>query len=473
MHRLRNKLILAFVAATLPPLVLTFFLSRSLLEQSLDLAPLQELDELSQTLQRTGRELYQRSCDVLKNEAAAGRVTPERFLATTRDSWPSSVEEFAESSDAERFSASGNRLEYYRRDGDGVLVYSKLMDGGGMQRLAESYKQARGVVEASRSRDLRRGFTYTLALIAIVMWTGALALLVYWAHRISRPIQQLTRALGAVAGGDLSARVEAAGGSDEIGAAIAAFHHMAAQLKQSRDRLVLVTRLSSWQALARKMAHEVKNSLTPIRLTMEEIAARRPSGDNFLEQASQIVVEEVVSLEKRVRAFSEFAAEPPVSLVTMDVNAVALERIALLRGGHPDLRYDTRLESGMAVGDPDLVKGVLTNLLENAAAAAGPGGIVLLQTRNAGGSVEIEVHDSGPGLSPQARLTLFEPSISFKKGGMGLGLSIAHKSALLCGGELAPIDSLLPGAAFRLTLPMAPAASENKSLHVQEAHPHR
>ena len=95
-------------------------------------------------------------------------------------------------------------------------------------------------------------------------------------------------------------------------------------LRSGQERLVNVTRLASWQTLARKMAHEVKNSLTPIRLTMEEILARRGERDErFLEQASQIVVDEVVTLEKRVRAFSQFASEPPVQLAAVDVNALA------------------------------------------------------------------------------------------------------------------------------------------------------
>ena len=97
----------------------------------------------------------------------------------------------------------------------------------------------------------------------------------------------------------------------------------------------------------------------------------------------------------------------------------------------------------------DLVKGILTNLLENAAEAAGPGGTVLAVThRTASHVVLIEVHDSGPGLSDEARATLFEPTITFKKHGMGLGLSIARKNALLSGGDIALVDGELGGAAF-------------------------
>ena len=230
---------------------------------------------------------------------------------------------------------------------------------------------------------------------------------------------------------------------------------MAGQLQQARERLIHLTRLATWQALARKMAHEVKNSLTPIRLTVEEIVSRRGAVDDaFLEQASQIVADEVNTLERRVRAFSEFASEPPVVPAEIDVNAILEERVCLLKSAHPEVAYQLRLapDHPRAIADADLIKGVLTNLLENAAEAAQPGGVVMASTAVAGEILSIEVHDSGPGLSAQARSTLFEPSISLKKGHMGLGLSIARRSALLCGGDLQLLEGELGGAAFRLSL---------------------
>jgi C4-dicarboxylate-specific signal transduction histidine kinase len=101
----------------------------------------------------------------------------------------------------------------------------------------------------------------------------------------------------------------------------------------------------------------------------------------------------------------------------------------------------------------DMVKGILTNLLENAADAAGPRGSVVATTRLLGDQVAIEVHDSGPGLGPDASRTLFEPTITFKKHGMGLGLSIARKNALLSGGDITLVTGELGGAAFRVLLP--------------------
>jgi nitrogen fixation/metabolism regulation signal transduction histidine kinase len=273
---------------------------------------------------------------------------------------------------------------------------------------------------------------------------------------VSRPIQQLTAALTDFAGGDWSRRLPPAASRDEVGRAVDAFNHMAQELEENRDRVVHLARLASWQSLARKTAHELKNSLTPIRLTVEEMLARQPPGERaFMEQAAQIVVSEIESLERRVRAFSDFASEPDVHPEALDVNALVSERVALLRPAHPGVRYDVRLaESGARVhASPDLVNGILTNLLQNAAEAAGSGGAVMIRTRREESRVHVEVHDSGPGLSDEVSATLFEPTISFKKHGMGLGLSIAKKNALLSAGDITPIPGELGGAAFRVTLP--------------------
>jgi len=461
-NRLRNRLILVFLAATLAPLAATWWITTSLLEHSLTYSSTDRLDSLSKTLERTGRELYQRARESLKREAQTAQAVPRIYGIGSQTGWPGDVREFWDSGDAERFALAqeGSVLKYMLRRPEGVWLYTSQF-GLSMAQLADQYRQAREAIDRDRGRDLRRGLLYTFASLAAAIWLLSLALLVYLAHRISRPIRQLTAGLAQLASGDLATRLETTR-TDEIGRAIAAFNHMAAQLQQSRDRLVYLAQLASWQALARKMAHELKNSLTPIRLTMEEILARRDENDQaFIEQAARIVVEEVESLERRVRAFSEFAAEPPVRRVALDVNGAVEERIGFLKSGHPELTYTLRLAESqpVALTDEDLLKGILTNLLENAAEAAGAGGSVMARTSVANGQVSIEVHDSGPGLSEEARKSLFEPTISFKERGMGLGLSIARKNALLSGGDILLIAGALGGAAFRVVLPEAPANS--------------
>jgi len=459
-NRLRNRLIAIFLAATLAPLAATLWITTSLLDRSLSYASTGELDRLSRSLQKTGHALYLRACDSLKADALAGRLPSLRYAQTARAQWPAPVKNFFESGDAERFVVSGReggQIEYLARRGDEVWQWSTSLDGVGLDELSREIRTAREIVEKRQSRDLLRGFTYTYVLLAACVWMVSLVLLVYLAHRISRPIQQLTAGLSKLAAGDLATRVESRR-DDEIGRAMRAFNDMAERLEQSTERLIYLTQLASWQSLARKMAHEVKNSLTPIRLTVEEMLARYGERDRaFMEQAAQIVVEEVESLERRVRAFSQFSAEPPVRPEPLDLNALVEERIAFLRSGHPEVNYDLRLDGThpTALADQDLVKGILTNLLENAAEAAGDGGRILGVTALRNGHALVEVHDSGPGLSEQSRQSLFQPSISFKKGGMGLGLSISRKGALLTGGDIVQVKGELGGAAFRVLLPVA------------------
>lgn len=457
MNRLRNRLLLIFLAATLAPLTATLWVTTSLLERSLAYSSTRELDAVALSLEQTARALYLREREALKHDATGGHAAPKRYRAGGRH--PEAVREFAESGEGERFVVSGGRLDYLVRRGGDVLAYSAPL-GIDLDRISGQIREARQLVEDARARNLRRGFTLTYVITAASIWMVSLALLAFMAYRISRPIQQLTAGLAELTAGSFDVRVRS-DRDDEVGHAIWAFNHMAEQLQQSRERIVYLAQVATWQTLARKMAHEVKNSLTPIRLTVEEMLARHSETDRgFLEQAAQIVVDEVEALERRVRAFSEFSAEPAVRPADVDVNALAEDRVAFLRTGNPDVAYELRLspERPRVWADEDLLKGILTNLLQNAAEAVDAAGRILVVTAPMARRSVIEVHDSGPGLSEQARKSLFQPAISFKKRGMGLGLSIARRSALLCGGDLALIESELGGAAFRLLLP-GPAAA--------------
>jgi len=459
-NRLRNRLILIFLAATLPPLAATVWVTTYLLDVSLEYSSTDQLNGVSDSLEATLREFYQHASADLKQRAGAGEIDPLKFGAANREQWPEDVKTFAEGDQPEQFVRTGNqgdKLDYLVRRGDEVWVYSASLGGVQLERMVGQIRDARKLVNRAGSQDLRRGFKLIYTGLAAAFWLAALTLLIYLAHRISRPIRQLTDGLGRLAAGDLNARVDARR-DDEIGRAIQAFNHMADRLQESTERLVYLRQLASWQTLARKMAHELKNSLTPIRLTVEEMLARYDEADRpFMEQATQIVVDEIESLERRIRAFSRFASEPPVQPDKVGVNSLLQERIAFLKTAHPEISYEFRLaeEDPCVMADPDLLKGILTNLLENAAEAAGEGGRVLGATAADSGRVVIEVHDSGPGLSEQERASLFQPTISFKKKGMGLGLSIARKSALLSGGDLVLVKGELGGAGFRLLLPVA------------------
>ena len=366
MHSLRNRLIAAFLIATILPLAATIAITTSLLERSLGYATTTELDGLSRTLEETVRQFYQRERETLRQDAAMGRTTPTAYPVANLAAWPDEIRGFWDSTEPERFGVSGpegDRLEFLRRSDRGVEVYTRDLAGIHMQELSTKLRQAREVVGSIEARDLRRGFTLTLLLLVAIVWLVSLAPLLFMAHRISKPIRQLTAGLTGFAEGDWDRRGESSRG-DEVGRAVEAFNHMAEQLRRSRERLVYLTQMSSWQSLARKTAHELKNSLTPIRLTVEEMLARQPQSDRaFMQEAAQIVISEIETLERRVRAFSEFAREPNSGLIVVVGTVVTIQRDLIVKLASqyrlPTIYpYRFHVESGglMSYG-PNLVEG--------------------------------------------------------------------------------------------------------------------
>jgi nitrogen fixation/metabolism regulation signal transduction histidine kinase len=450
MTRFRHKVLVLFLAATAVPLAATGWLALSLLSHSLDLARAEQLGSLASTLEDTARRLYHREREALAADVASGRAARSAAAGVP------GLSEFEASGEPERYvldPEDGGRLFLLRRSGGATVVYERDLGGLKMTRLTGEVRAARRVAGDRAGRDLARGFTWTFLLVGGLLWALSGAALVWMTGRSFRRLERLTEALGRLAKGDYSARVGGRAGDDEVGRAVAAFDHTAEELASSRERLIQLTQAASWRGLARKMAHELKNSLTPIRLTVEEMLARAGVADReFAEEATRIVVGEVEGLERRLRAFSEFAAEPEPRMESVDVRAVAEERIRLLEPQFPDLRFVAEGPNERVTADRDLLGGALTNLLKNAAEATPAGGTVWCRVSAGGGRVTVEVEDGGSGVAPEQRATLFEPVISRKKGGMGLGLSIARRNALLSGGELQLAAGRGPGACFRLAL---------------------
>ena len=263
MHRLRNRLIAVFVVATIVPLAARIWISTSLLERSLGYATTEEVDRLSRSLEDTVRRFYQRERQALRAEALAGRVGPTAFDIAGVARWPEPIRSFWTSGEQERFGVSGpggDHLDFMRRADSGVEVYRRDLGGIRMQELSAEFALTRELVGSTQTRDLRRGLTLTLLLLVALVWLVSLAPVIFVAHRISQPIQQLTAGLTDFAAGDWDRRLED-DQDDEVGRAIAAFNHMAEQLRQNRERLVYLAQMSSWQSLARKTTHEAEELL--------------------------------------------------------------------------------------------------------------------------------------------------------------------------------------------------------------------
>jgi two-component system nitrogen regulation sensor histidine kinase NtrY len=296
--------------------------------------------------------------------------------------------------------------------------------------------------------------TIRLASVAFLVLAAALAQSM--ARRISGPIRDLTRATRLVAAGDLEARVTTSS-RDELRELVESFNQMARDLDRQRRDLERSNRLAAWAEMARQVAHDVKNPLTPIQLSAEHL--RRVFHDPDVDFAATLaactdtILKQVRTLRGIVTEFSAFARPPAPQLEPQDLAAVARDAVAPYLAGLPPgvrLSLDVAPHLPPVRLDRRLVERALLNLVENALQAVGERGTITVHVRPGPGRVEMEVEDSGPGLEPEARDRIFEPSFSTKTSGSGLGLALVKKIAEDHGGGVSLTSA--PGTPTRAVL---------------------
>jgi signal transduction histidine kinase len=305
----------------------------------------------------------------------------------------------------------------------------------------------------------------TIRLASVLFLALAAGLALSMARRISGPIQDLTRATRRIAQGDLEARVEATS-QDELRRLVEAFNQMARDLHGQRRDLERSNRLAAWADMARQVAHEVKNPLTPIQLSAEHLrrvfADRSEDFARTLETCTDTILQQVRNLRGIVTEFSAFARPPADELTPQDPRAMLEEVVRPYQAGLPprvDLTLDLDGATPPVRADRRLLERALVNLIENALQAVGDAGTirVSLRTGDEGRRVEIEVRDSGPGVAPEARDRIFEPFFSTKTSGSGLGLALVKKIAEDHGGGVTLESTPGEPTRARLWLPAADA----------------
>jgi signal transduction histidine kinase len=282
----------------------------------------------------------------------------------------------------------------------------------------------------------------------------------WWATaRVTRPVRRLAQSAARVAAGDWGATVDSPS-ADEIGQLARAFNRMTRELVAQRERLVQAERVAAWRELARRLAHELKNPLFPLQITVENMQrARERYPDQFDEvfrEGSATLLAELGKLKQIVARFSDFAKMPAPEMQPVNFNDLVSETLKLFEPQfararvRADAVLDARLRPVQA--DPEQMTRVLRNLILNAIDAMPEGGTLTVRTVALEGGLRLEVCDTGQGLTPEECRRLFTPYYTTKTHGTGLGLAIVQSVVADHHGRISVESAPGKGTTFRMEL---------------------
>lgn len=473
-----RKLFLAFVAAALIPVLALALVARAYLNARLR-TDIEDAAVRTTAVAQRVVEDYARPQD--QTEAPVGldddvlvwisRVIGQdvnvfdgaRLSATSeRDLYASGLLSTRTPADVYRAIALDRRMAYVGEEQAGDLRYmvaaSPVRVGGRYAILIVPLALRQQAIEREIG-DLNRRI-----LLGVLLFILGGAGLGYWmAERIADPVNRLQRATARLAGGDLSVRV-ALTSSDELRRLVETFNAMARELQRQQAELERTHRLEAWADMARQVAHEIKNPLTPIQLSAEHL--RRVHADRgtplspVLEGCVDSILTQVRLLRHIAGEFSSFASSPTPRPVSTSPAELVDEVVRPYRSGLTDrvaLEVDVpRLLQPIMV-DRTLIGRALTNLIDNALHAMPSGGTLRILGRAAadGSALELSVGDTGVGMDAEALAHIFEPYFSTKAAGTGLGLTIAKRNVDLHRGTIRIQSTPGVGTTVTMELPTA------------------
>ena len=335
-------------------------------------------------------------------------------------------------------------------------------------------KQLLAVLLVGSSRgELATLVSFIRKLAVIVGGAGILLgvfMSVWFSARVTRPLAKLAAGAREVAAGDWAVRVDVRS-RDEVGQLARDFNEMTRQLAEQRDRLVQAERVAAWREIARRLAHELKNPLFPLQLTLENLQrARQQTPEQFDEifaESTKTLRAELDNLKTIVTRFSDFSKMPAPQLQPTDLNDAVRNAVRVYDAqfnviGRPPVTPELYLDENMPMiqADPDLLHRALSNLVMNSLDAMPSGGTLTVRTGHGDGVVGVEISDTGAGLTPEECERLFTPYYTTKRVGTGLGLAIVQSVVSDHYGKISVESSPGHGATFRIELPLRPPGAK-------------
>jgi nitrogen fixation/metabolism regulation signal transduction histidine kinase len=303
----------------------------------------------------------------------------------------------------------------------------------------------------------------TAAIVALAAIFIGLLLSWWVSKRITKPVEELANGARDVASGRWDTHIDVQG-SDEVGQLAEAFNHMTQTLASQKEKLVQTERVAAWRELARRLAHELRNPLFPLQITVENLQRARQLGpgqyQEVFNEATATLKAELSNLNSIVGRFSDFSKMPPPQFTQVNVNgslrnAVRLFEPQFTAVGKPAITTEYFLNESLPEidADPDLLHRAFQNLVLNALDAMPAGGTLTLRTTEGKDTVRIEVADTGKGLTPEECSRLFTPYYTTKQLGTGLGLAIVQSVVADHHGTISVSSEEGRGATFRIDLP--------------------
>lgn len=332
--------------------------------------------------------------------------------------------------------------------------------------VLKGYLQIKALKEPIKREII--GFSLFLAIIEFMAAIGLAWLFIL---RLTKPLKKLTSATQQIAGGEFDVRLNPCG-SSEIRQLINSFNLMAESLKRSREELKKATKRAAWQEVAQALAHEIKNPLTPIQLSIERIKRKYPGEEvaplaevtplvdkkfgKILEEDTTLILQEIESLKRLTDEFSQFARMPELRFKNEAINPLVEDLMAGYLNNYPGIVFNLKLEKDLPLVpiDVDSLRRVLINIIKNAIEAMPDGGTLEIRSKCEKKVVIVEVNDTGIGISKDELPYLFEPHYSRKKEGIGLGLAIAREIIEGHKGRIEVESKIGAGTIFRLILPV-------------------